>query len=177
VGLTAVGRLVDILRARFGDKIREADDRPGDEAVSVAQEDMTEIFRFLRDDAEMSFDFLMDWTAVDYLGRTPRFDLVAHLCSTVKRQRLRVKVGVDEKGDAPSLTPIWKSANWLEREIFDMYGIRFADHPDLRRILMYDSFEGHPLRKDYPFNRRQPIVPERDPIESPWPPRTLGAAK
>jgi NADH-quinone oxidoreductase subunit C len=173
-----VGTRIDTLRARFGAKILDAHDRLGDETVIVARDDAPEVFRFLRDDPEMAFDFLMDLTAVDYLGKTPRFELVTHLFSLPKRHRLRVKVPIGE-GDcwAHTLTPLWKSANWLEREAFDMYGIRFEGHPDLRRILMYPEFSGAPLRKDYAHNFRQPLIPERDPIENPWPPRGLGARR
>ena len=173
-----MGKLVDTIRARFADKIVDAHDRQGDETVVVARDHALEVYRFLRDDPEMAFDFLIDLTAVDYFGKTPRFEVVGHLFSLPKNHRLRVKVPVDEKDcRAPSLSSLWKSANWLEREVFDMFGIRFDDHPDLRRILMYPEFEGHPLRKDYPHNRRQPIIPERDPVENPWPPRRLGAAR
>ena len=177
MGLSAVGTLLDTLRARFGAALLDAHERLGDETVVVARDHALELFRFLRDDPEMAFDFLTDLTAVDYLGKTPRFEVVAHLFSLPKRHRLRVKVPVDENDCwAHSLSPLWKNANWLEREAFDMYGIRFAGHPDLRRILMYPEFEGHPLRKDYAHNRRQPLIPERDPIENPWPPRRLGGA-
>jgi NADH-quinone oxidoreductase subunit C len=136
---------------------------------------MLEILRWLRDDPESDFRFLIDETAVDYPGKVSRFELVCHLFSLSKGHRLRVKIPIDE-GDAwaHSLDPLWKNANWLEREVYDMFGIRFEGHPDLRRILMYPSFEGYPLRKDYPVARRQPIVPERDPIETPWPSRTQG---
>jgi NADH-quinone oxidoreductase subunit C len=72
---------------------------------------------------------------------------------------------------APSVSSLWKSGNWLEREVWDMFGIKFTDHPDLRRILMYEEFKGYPLRKDYPVNKRQPLVEERDPITNPWPKR------
>jgi NADH-quinone oxidoreductase subunit C len=173
-----VGTLVDTLRARFGGEILDAHDRLGEETVVVKRERALEVHRFLRDDPETALDFLSDLTAVDYLGRTPRFEVVSHLFSSSKRHRLRVKVPVPE-GDcwAHSLVPLWKSANWLEREAFDMMGIRFEGHPDLRRILMYAEFEGHPLRKDYPHTRRQPLVPERDPVENPWPARKVGAAR
>jgi len=111
----------------------------------------------------------MDLSAVDYLGQEPRFELVAHLYSLTHNHRLRVKTRVPETDPAvSSLTGLWKAANWLEREVWDMFGIRFSGHPDLRRILLYEGFVGHPLRKDYPVNRRQPLVPERDPIEQPW---------
>ncbi len=171
-----MGQLIEKLRSRFGAKILDSHERLGEETLVVARDGALEIFRHLRDDPEMAFDVLMDLTAVDYLGRSPRFEVVSHLLSLRKGHRLRVKIGVD--GEDPwvhSLADLWQSANWAEREAFDMFGIRFEGHPDLRRILMYDSFEGYPLRKDYPVARRQPIVPERDPIENPWPPRGFGA--
>lgn len=169
-----MGRLIDTLRARFADKIVDAHERQGDETVVVGRENVLEVCRALRDDPELAFDFLADLTAVDYFGRAPRFEVVAHLLSSSKCHRLRLKVPVEEKDcSIPSLSVLWKSANWLEREAYDMFGIRFEGHPDLRRILMYPEFEGHPLRRDYPHARRQPLVPERDPVENPWPPRTL----
>ena len=101
---------------------------------------------------------------MDYLDkRTPRFEVVYHLYSLSKNHRLRVKIPV--AGEDPvvdSLTPLWKGADWLEREVWDMFGIRFRGHPDLRRILLYEQFEGYPLRKDYPVNYRQPLVKERE---------------
>src|SRR5438876_76098 len=116
-------------------------------------------------------------TAVDYLGRTPRFEVVYQLYSLSLNHRLRVKVPVPEDDPVvPTASGVWKSANWAEREAWDMFGIRFAGHPDLRRILMYPEFEGHPLRKDYPVDKRQPLVPERDPVRQPWYPRRSGAA-
>lgn len=125
---------------------------------------MQEIFRLLKEDPQLDFNFLADLTAVDYLDkRTPRFEVVYHLYSLSKNHRLRVKIPV--AGEDPvvdSLTPLWKGANWLEREVWDMFGIRFRGHPDLRRILLYEQFEGYPLRKDYPVNYRQPLVKERE---------------
>ena len=135
----------------------------------VPRERLLHALRVLRDDAETRFEVLADLTAVDYLGRTPRFEVVYQLLSLSRRHRLRVKVGVEETdAEVPSASGLWKSALWAEREVFDLMGIRFAGHPDLRRILMYPGFEGHPLRKDYPLMRRQPLVPERDPIAHPW---------
>ena len=101
----------------------------------------------------------MDLTAVDHLPKTPRFEVVYHLYSSSQGHRLRIKAWLDDRAPtAASVTPLWASADWMEREVFDMYGIQFEGHPDLRRILLYDEFEGHPLRKDYPKTRRQPLI-------------------
>jgi NADH-quinone oxidoreductase subunit C len=117
----------------------------------------------LKEDPRLAFNFLSDITAVDYWNKKePRFELVYQLVSLQQRTKLRVRVPVTES-DAivESLTPVWPGANFLEREVWDLFGIRFSDHPDLRRILLYDEFQGHPLRKDYPVNLWQPLVPER----------------
>lgn len=170
-----MGALIDLLRSRVGEAILEAAEPLGEETVVVDRDAAPEVCRFLRDAPETQFDFLSDYTAVDFHGQSPRYELVAHLFSLAKRHRLRLKVRVPEPDPwAHTLSGVWKGANWLEREIWDMFGIRFEGHPDLRRILLYPEFEGHPLRKDYPVNKRQPLVPERDPVENPWPPRTFG---
>jgi NADH-quinone oxidoreductase subunit C len=151
------------------------EDTRGQAVVTAPVDAAADALRTLRDDPELRFDLLADVTAVDYLGRTPRFEVVYQLKSLALDHRLRLKVPVD--GDAPvvpSASGLWKSALWGEREVFDMFGIRFAGHPDLRRILMYPEFQGHPLRKDYPLNQRWSLVPERDPITQPWFPRTEG---
>jgi NADH-quinone oxidoreductase subunit C len=161
--------LVAAVRRAFGDRICDSHENCGDATVVVRRDDAPAILGELRDRAEFAFNFLIDVTAVDYLGKTPRFEVVYHLFSLPKNHRLRVKIGVPE--DDPwvhSLVPLWKAANWLEREVWDMFGIRFVGHPDLRRILMYEEFVGHPLRKDYPVAKRQPLVEERDPIEHDW---------
>jgi NADH-quinone oxidoreductase subunit C len=105
---------------------------------------------------------LLDLTCVDYQGRASRFEMVYHVFALAAQKRLRIKLSLP--GDHPavdSLTSVWKNANWLEREVYDMFGIRFEGHPDLRRLFMYDGFEGHPLRKDYPLRKRQPLIPLR----------------
>ena len=131
----------------------------GDATAVVERARVAEVLRFLRDDPELAFEMLSDVCAVDYLPRTPRFEVVYHLYSVAKNHRLRVKARVPEDAPVvPSVTPLYPSANWMEREVWDLYGIRFEGHPDLRRILLYDEFEGHPLRKDYPKERRQPLV-------------------
>ena len=147
----------------------------GQAVVIVPREHIGSALALLRDHPELRFDQLIDVTAVDYLGREPRFEVVYELHSLERNHRLRVKVPVPENDPVvPSAVALWKSANWTEREVWDLFGIRFSRHPDLRRILMYPEFEGHPLRKDYQVNRRQPLVPERDPIEHPWPRRVVG---
>jgi len=144
----------------------------GEAVIVIEREGLLEALRNLRDHPETRFEQLSDLTAVDYLGRPPRFEVVYQLYSVTLNHRLRVKVPVlDDDPVVPSAAGIWKAAIWAEREVWDMFGIRFGGHPDLRRILMYPEFEGHPLRKDYPVNQRQPLVPERDPIARPWDPR------
>jgi NADH-quinone oxidoreductase subunit C len=132
----------------------------GDATAIVDPAQLVAVMRFLRDDEATAFEMLMDLTAVDLLGRgEPRFEVVYHLYSVARRHRLRVKVRVSETEPVvDSLTPVWPAANWMEREVWDLYGIRFAGHPDLRRLLLYEEFEGHPLRKDYPKTGRQPLI-------------------
>ena len=102
---------------------------------------------------------LSDLCAVDYLGETPRFEVVYHLYSLDKNHRLRIKARVPEDDcEIDTLVEVWPTANWLEREVWDLYGIRFRGHPDPRRLLLYEEFEGHPLRKDYAKERRQPLA-------------------
>jgi NADH-quinone oxidoreductase subunit C len=141
----------------------------GQAVVTVPRAEVLDALRTLRDDPQLAFDALADLTAVDFLGRVPRFEVVYELNSLTQHHRLRVKADVPE--DDPqiaSATLLWNAALWAEREVWDLFGIRFTGHPDLRRILMYPEFEGHPLRKDYPVGKRQPLVPERDPIRQPW---------
>jgi len=156
-GSEALRRLID----EFADSVQETHANLGDATAVVDPTRIEAVMRFLRDEAE--FDMLTDLTAVDYLGRTPRFEVVYHLIATGANQRLRIKARVaEETAEIASVVGLYASANWMEREVFDLYGIRFDGHPDLRRILLYDEFEGHPLRKDYPKERRQPLVGPRN---------------
>jgi NADH-quinone oxidoreductase subunit C len=163
--------LIDTLKQRFGSELLAAESSHGEDIITVSRDTAIAVLRALRDEPDFAFNFLIDLTAVDWLNRTPRFEVVYQLKSLARNQRLRVKVPVPaDAAWVTSAVELWKSADWLERECYDMFGIEFKDHPDLRRILMYDSFVGHPLRKDYPVDRRQPIAEEVDPIRTPRPP-------
>jgi NADH-quinone oxidoreductase subunit C len=133
--------------------------------VAVSPKDSLSFFKKLKDSDPFRMNMLLDVTAVDWLDRRePRFDVVYQLLSLTHLHRLQVKVPIDEdSAEVDSLRPLYSSANFLEREVFDMYGIRFRGHGDLRRILLYDEFVGHPLRKDYPLRGKQPRVPLRIP--------------
>jgi NADH-quinone oxidoreductase subunit C len=156
------------LTERFGPAVLASHADYGDHTLLVDLAALPEVLRFCRDDAALRFDMLMDLTAVDYLmypGRedSPRFEVVYHLYSVPHNHRVRIKAGVDEDEPVvPTAVPLWPIANWLEREVWDMYGLRFAEHPDLRRLLLYEEFDGHPLRKDYPISRRQPLIGPRN---------------
>lgn len=156
-------------RALAGHLAVEATEDRGEACLVVEREGALGFFRKLASDPELAFDVLIDVTTVDYLGRDPRFEVVYHFLSLTKNHRLRVKIRVPENdARVHTLCDIWKSANWLEREAWDMFGIRFDGHPDLRRILMYEEFQGYPLRKDYPVDKRQPLTAERDPVLQDW---------
>jgi NADH-quinone oxidoreductase subunit C len=145
------------------DAVQETHARLGDATARVDPNRITELLRLLRDDPELEFEMLTDVTAVDYVGEVPRFEVVYHLYSVAKNHRVRIKARVSEEApEIESAVAVWPSANWMEREIWDLYGIRFRNHPDLRRILLYEQFEGHPLRKDYPKEKRQPLVGPRN---------------
>lgn len=130
--------------------------KPGDQyCVRVEQSDLLEVLRFLRDDPRARFEQLVDLAGLDYLnfpGATDRFGVVYSLLSLTHNHRFWVKAFVnDPKPTLPSVTGIWTGADWMEREVYDMFGIVFEGHPDLRRILTWEGFEAHPLRKDYPL--------------------------
>lgn len=131
----------------------------GDETVIVKKEDIVLVNQFLRDDNDLLYNFMMDLTAVDYLGRDPRFEVVYHLYSLKYNSRVRVKACVSEDDcSIDSCVSVWIAADWFEREVFDLYGIVFKGHPNLKRLLLYPEFVGHPLRKDYPIKGRQPLI-------------------
>lgn len=158
--------LIELLQKTFPSAVIETASQRGDEVVVVEAASWKSMAKFLRDDPRASMEMLTDLTAVDYSDRDPRFEVVALLYSLSKGHRLRLKTRVgDPAGTAArvdTLSDLWASANWAEREAYDMFGIEFSGHPDLRRLLMYPEFEGHPLRKDYPAERIQPLLSYRD---------------
>lgn len=155
----SVQAAVDRLKAQFGETVQEVGEFRGETTVVVKKDRIVEVCAFLK--KELGFNFLTDLCAVDYLGRAPRFMMVYQLYSIGAHQRLRIKAAVEE-GDAriDTVSGVWATANWLERECFDLMGIVFNNHPDPRRILMPDDWVGHPLRKDYPVQG-----PDREPYQ------------
>lgn len=179
--LAAPSDLITPIRGQFPYAIVGSHQVGGDQTIILKRENLLAVMQYLRDDAAMAFEQLVDVTATDFAefdadlrhfvsplddglsAQLPRYEVVYHLLSISRAQRLRVKVPLSESDShLPSLCGLWIAANWGERETWDMYGIKFDNHPDLRRILMYEEFEGHPLRKDYPLRGYQPLVPMPD---------------
>jgi NADH-quinone oxidoreductase subunit C len=132
--------------------------------IYVPVERLVDACRALRETRELSFEMLIEVTAVDFFPRTPRFEVVYHLGSISNRLRLRLKVRVPEGASVPTVQGVWPAAGWPEREVWDMFGIVFDGHPDLRRILMPEDWTGHPLRKDYPVQIRK-VAQTYEPLE------------
>jgi NADH-quinone oxidoreductase subunit C len=143
-------------------------DRTGAPWGVVRAEALPAVAQLVKADPALDFKLFTSIDAVDRLQlpeNSPRFEVVYFIYSVRRNEHLRLKVRVpEERPEVPSLVPVYQGANWWERFVWDFYGIRFLGHPDLRRILMYEEFKGHPLRKDYPLRGRQPLIPER-PIE------------
>ena len=135
----------------LGDRIVGTKTAFGEITLHVARDSIVDVLTRLRDDPALQFETLLDITGVDWPARENRFDVVYHLLSMRKNQRIRVKLETNETDAVPSVIEVFPTANWLERETYDMYGILFSGHPDLRRILTDYGFEGYPLRKDFPL--------------------------
>ena len=152
--------IIQKIKDRFGDAVLEDHHFRGDQTVTLNKDKIVKVTQFLKDEPSLLMDFLMDLTAVDYMDRKPqRFEVVYHFYSSKHNHRARLKVPVDEDDClVDTLTSLYKSANWFEREVWDLYGIKFKGHPNMKRILLYEEFKGHPLRKDYPINKRQPLI-------------------
>ena len=143
----------------LGKKLREKTEFRGESTFVVLPEDLREVAKFCRDD--LAFDYLIDITSIDNFGDEPRFEIVYELYSMKLAVHLRLKVRISEDvGEAPTVSDIWPTANWHEREIYDMMGIKFADHPDLRRILMWDGYPYFPLRKEFPLEGLPSNMPD-----------------
>lgn len=143
--------MVAAVRQGVPGAVRQVSFWVGDWTIIVAADRLLDVMRFLKEDAATSFDYCSDVTAADWPPREKRFDVVYCLYSTRLRHRLRVKARVGEEEPIESVTPLWPAADWLEREVYDQFGIRVVNHPDLRRILMPDQWQGYPQRKDYPL--------------------------
>jgi NADH-quinone oxidoreductase subunit C len=166
-------RVLDRLTQVFGDAILETHSQHGDDTAVVDAARWREIARFLRDDERCAMNHFIDLTAVDYVNRRePRYEVVLHVRSLDKLHRVRLKARIGEPPSIDSLAEVWPGANWFERECFDMFGVDFVGHPDLRRILLYPEFVGHPLRKDYPAQQTQPLVEYRPEAIGKLPPFT-----
>jgi NADH-quinone oxidoreductase subunit C len=151
----AVGKL----KQSFSEDVLDVVEFRGETTITVKKEKIVEISTFLRD--ELGYNFLADLCGVDYLGTTPRFMVVYNIYNIALKDRLRIKVPVEENdAKVDTVTVVWGTANWHERECWDLMGISFNNHPDLRRILMAADWEGHPLRKDYPLQG-----PDREPYQ------------
>jgi NADH-quinone oxidoreductase subunit C len=142
--------IIDEVKAAIGDAFLDAKDAVGEVSVTVRRESVADVCRTLRDRFE--YQQLMEIAGVDYPQREERFEVVYHLLSVTKNHRIRVRVMTDEEKPVPSVTGLWPVAGWLEREVFDMYGVLFSGNNDLRRILTDYGFRGHPLRKDFPLS-------------------------
>lgn len=151
------------LREKFPSSVLEVVSFRGEVTIVIPKEEILSISKFLYSDPDLQYHLLTDLCGLDFFPQTPRFEVVYHLCSIKNNQRVRIRTRVGENESIPSVESIWKVANWYEREAYDLFGILFENHPDLRRILLWDGFEGYPLRKDYPTEGPdfdKPFIPE-----------------
>jgi NADH-quinone oxidoreductase subunit C len=162
-------KILERIKAKFPEAVIADQDCRGDLQITVSKDAFIEMMQFLHDDEQLAFDLLIDILSIDNSERRhrreTRFEVVYVMISMDSFDRLLVKLPVAEDEDVPTVTGIWQAANWPEREVFDMMGIRFAGHPDLRRILTWDDFEGHPQRKDFPLEGKD--------FDVPWDPDTI----
>lgn len=165
--MAGVQSTLEVLKAKFSKHVESSHSFRGDDTVVLKREGLKEICGFLRDDPAQQYNLLTDLTCVDFPEKEKRLEVVYHLYSIPHNARIRLKVPVSEGSPTvETVSDLWKVANWLEREVWDMFGIVFKGHPDLRRILLYEEFEGHPLRKDYHALKEQPRVGLREVEES-----------
>lgn len=172
MALTSAELATRILAAVPASDAREVDDAPMP-TVLVGATEMPDVLSFLRDAPDLQFKLFLDATVIDRDASRGLLEVVYVVRSVLDWSwRVVLKTVVDAaEPEMPTSSGVFAGANWAEREIFDMFGVVFTGHPDLRRILMYPEFEGHPLRKSYPYQKRQPLTEERDPLSNPWPRR------
>lgn len=167
-------KVLDALTAKFPTAVTRTESAHGDEVAWIPRDRLIEVAAWLKSDAAMAFDSPVFCTCVDWVDYNPvggggwdesqpRFTVCYQLRSLAHKHRIRLKIDLPENDPrCPSLAGLWPAFNWQERETFDMYGIKFDNHPDLRRIYLYEEFVGYPLRKDYPKDKRQPLVRRDD---------------
>jgi NADH-quinone oxidoreductase subunit C len=151
--------IATLIKTNFPDAIIGSGVFRNELTITIKKEFITDIAKFIKENHELDFNFLSDLCGVDRVEMDGVFEVVYHLYSIYKNHRLRLKVSIpSNEPHISTVTGVWKTANWHEREAYDMFGIKFDNHPDLRKILMPDDFEGHPLRKSYPIDGRQPVT-------------------
>ncbi len=161
--MAEINLTVKKLQGKFPASVLEVKTFRDEVNVTVQKKDIFEICKFLYSDPDLQYRMLTDLCGVDFFPESPRFEVVYLLYSMKEQQRLRLKIKVGDSESVLSVESIWKAADWLEREVYDLFGISFDNHPDLRRILLWDGYEGHPLRKDFPVEGPdfdKPFVPE-----------------
>ncbi|MEM1083896.1 MAG: NADH-quinone oxidoreductase subunit C [Verrucomicrobiota bacterium] len=149
---------IDAISGKFGDAVVGTNEFRGEQTISVKLESLHAVLEHARKD--LGYDFILDISSLDHFGEDPRFEMVYELTTVNDSKHLRVKAKVGEEQEVPSATDLWLGADWHEREVFDMMGIKFSDHPDLRRILMWEGFPFYPLRKDFPLAGRPSEMPD-----------------
>jgi NADH-quinone oxidoreductase subunit C len=162
-GMAEINLALKKLKEKFPASVSEVKTFRDEISVTVQKKDIFEICKFLYSDPDLQYQMLIDLCGVDFFPEQPRFEVVYLLYSMKNKERLRLKAKVGDSESVSSVEAIWKAADWLEREVYDLFGIPFDNHPDLRRILLWDGYEGHPLRKDYPVEGPdfdKPFVPE-----------------
>ena len=152
-------QMVTALKEKFGEAVLSTTEFRGEQTLHVSLASAKPLLKYCRD--ELSFDYLVDLSTLDHMGEEPRFEVVYEIYGYGHHEHLRVRAKIPDGEDVPTVCDVWPTANWHEREAWDLYGIRFRGHPDLRRILMYEELVGHPLRKDYPIDKRQPLIEMR----------------
>ncbi len=160
-----IKKIINAICEKYPGSIVKETDHHGIQEITVAGQSFYEVMKTLQGDEEFGFDMLTDVVGIDRTPRAPRFDLLYLLLCSKDFTRLIVRLEAGEGQDVPSVSSIWHSANWGEREVFDLLGIGFSNHPDLRRILTWENFEGHPLRKDFPLEGKD--------FDKPFDPKTI----